>query len=284
VDIVARIMALRQYYHREVCAHALFMKAGGKPSIADVSSKTSVALARSILDQLGYPVSPREIPGQTAGNRFEEITKDFLRSAFGLLHHLRPGDWRFSVAGNIAEFDQYQHIAELSDIVKTNEQLRTVLGDYVIKPDIIVARTPVSDEDLNKNDLVVEEGSIPHFAPLRASNKSSPLPILHASISCKLTIRSDRSQNARTEALNLIRNRKGHTPHIVAITAEPMPGRIASLAMGTGDIDCVYHFALHELINAMNSLNNEPLSEVLHMMIDGRRLRDISDLPFDLVD
>ncbi|MBO9364254.1 MAG: restriction endonuclease, partial [Roseiflexus sp.] len=64
--------------------------------------------------------------------------------------------------------------------------------------------------------------------------------MLHASISRKWTIRSDRSQNIRTEAMNLIRNRKGHTPHIVAVTAEPLPTRIASLALGTGDLDCVY--------------------------------------------
>ncbi|MBN1975836.1 MAG: restriction endonuclease, partial [Anaerolineae bacterium] len=33
-------------------------------------------------------------------------------------------------------------------------------------------------------------------------------------MSCKWTIRSDRGQNPRTEVLNLIRNRKGHLPHI----------------------------------------------------------------------
>lgn len=48
---------------------------------------------------------------------------------------------------------------------------------------------------------------------------------------------------------NLIRNRKGNLPHIVVVTGEPMPARIASLALGTGDIDCVYHFALYELVD-----------------------------------
>jgi hypothetical protein len=106
--------------------------------------------------------------------------------------------------------------------------------------------------------------------------------ILHASISCKWTIRSDRSQNTRTEALNLIRNRKGHLPHIVAVTAEPLPTRIAALALGTGDMDCVYHFALNELQEAIKSIKNEDQMDMLKIMIDGRRLRDISDLPFDL--
>ncbi len=78
------------------------------------------------------------------------------------------------------------------------------------------------------------------------------------------------------------RNRKGRTPHIAVITGEPMPTRIASLAMGTGDIDCVYHFALHELVEAVKEVGSEAATETLEMLIDGRRLRDIADLPFDL--
>jgi hypothetical protein len=81
----------------------------------------------------------------------------------------------------------------------------------------------------------------------------------------------------------LIRNRKGHTPHIMIVTAEPYPQRIASLAMGTGDIDCVYHFALQELQTAAEKLDNEAVSDILDTLIKGKRLRDISDLPFDLV-
>lgn len=87
------------------------------------------------------------------------------------------------------------------------------------------------------------------MADLRKKNGGKP--ILHASISAKWTMRSDRAQNSRTEALNLIRNRKGRLPHIVVVTGEPLPSRLASLAFGTGDIDCVYHFALYELIDAV---------------------------------
>lgn len=118
--------------------------------------------------------------------------------------------------------------------------------------------------------------------PLRKSNYKDPYPILHASISCKWTIRSDRAQNTRTEALNLIRNRKGPLPHVVAVTAEPLPTRIAALALGTGDLDCVYHFALPELKKTIEQIDNQDQLDMLNTMIDGRRLRDISDLPFDL--
>ena len=67
------------------------------------------------------------------------------------------------------------------------------------------------------------------------------------------------------------------------ITAEPTPGRIASLALGTGDIDCVYHFALYELRNALVIQGREEVLELLDTMVEGKRLRDISDLPLDLV-
>ena len=105
---------------------------------------------------------------------------------------------------------------------------------------------------------------------------------MHAVISCKWTLRSDRAQNARSEALNIIRNRKGRTPHIVVVTGEPTPSRLASLALGTGDIDTIYHFALYELISAINNSGNSEAQNILETLISGERLRDISDLPFDM--
>ena len=61
-----------------------------------------------------------------------------------------------------------------------------------------------------------------------------------------------------------------------------MPARLASLAMGTGDIDCVYHFALYELIEAVKDTQAEDSIELLNILIQGKRLKDISDLPLDL--
>jgi NgoMIV restriction enzyme len=66
------------------------------------------------------------------------------------------------------------------------------------------------------------------------------------------------------------------------VTAEPLPSRIASVALGTGDVDCVYHMALHELGESVKEISDETLSEMYNLMVDGKRLRDISDLPFDL--
>ncbi len=273
------IVSLRQKYHQDVCRQVLYWKSGNKPSIADVSSHLSAELSRGIIERIGKPLGDSDLKGQTAGKNFESLTKRFLESAFQVLAHLRPGNWQISVQGNIA---QYAHLAEVADLVRSHKQLHAALGDYVAKPDIVVGRIPVSDNEINTRQTVVKPDCLPFLTPFRAENTATILPILHASISCKLTLRSDRSQNARIEGLNLIRNRKGHTPHIAMVTAEPMPTRISSLALGTGDIDCVYHFALNELLETAAAVQNEAVIELLAIMVEGNRLRDIADLPFDL--
>jgi hypothetical protein len=62
-----------------------------------------------------------------------------------------------------------------------------------------------------------------------------------------------------------------------------MPTRIASIALGTGDLDCTYHGALYELVAAVEGTGNEDQNDMLKTLVEGKRLRDISDLPFDLV-
>ena len=105
---------------------------------------------------------------------------------------------------------------------------------------------------------------------------------MHAVVSCKWTLRSDRAQNARSEALNLIRNRKGRTPHIVVVTGEPAPSRLASLALGTGDIDTMYHVRPARAGGGHPRLGQRRGTKTLDNLIDGQRLRDIADLPLDL--
>jgi len=58
--------------------------------------------------------------------------------------------------------------------------------------------------------------------------------------------------------------------------------RLSSLALGTGDRDCVYHFALPKLQQAVAAEGNEDSQESLKILVEGKRFRDISDLPLDL--
>lgn len=265
---------LRRAYHERIVSDVLRLGDSDIPNNADRGSKASVSISKGIVEQIGGGVTKGPIPGQTAGGQFEAATKDFLLNAFNALHHLRPGDWEFSLGGNIGDYQQYRHLHDIRRAIEHNQELRVVFGDYIVKPDIVVCRQPVEDAEINRKVRLLGDDGLAKLTPLRSAN--SPVPILHASVSCKWTIRSDRSQNARTEGLNLIRNRKGPTPHVVVVVGEPLPARIASIAFGTGDIDCVYHFALPEMKASATG------SELLNVLEDGGRLRDVSDLPFDL--
>jgi len=274
------VQKLRNEYHKDICNLIIFVDSNGVPNNADKHSKLSVTLAQGIVSQLQFSMSDKKPSGQTSGKLFEKVTKKYLNRAFRKLSHLRPGKWNFSLTHQIDHFEQYEHLADLSETLRKHKELRATLGDYLISPDITIGRVPVTDNEINLTERLVAEDNIANFTPLRAVNSQKAL--LHASISCKWTIRSDRAQNVRTEGLNLIRNRKGNTPHIVIVTAEPYPQRISSLALGTGDIDCVYHFALPELQIAAAEQGNPAVLDMLDILISGKRLRDISDLPFDL--
>ena len=228
------------------------------------------------------------MPAQSAGKIFEELVCSFLSETFPMLQHLRPGKWHVFNLGNnnsvkTSAFAQYEHLAHLAKVLNTDRELATMLGnDYMVAPDIVVSRELCSDSEINKRIECIND-QICLKTDIRKSNGGQPL--MHASVSAKWTMRSDRAQNSRTEALNLIRNRKGHLPHIVVVTGEPLPSRLASLALGTGDIDCVYHFALYELLDAVReygSAGREDIVEQLESLVEGKRLKDISDLPLDL--
>ena len=273
--------AARSQYHAELFASVLTVSDLGVASNADNSSKLSRSIALSIVEQLGTARRIAKLAGQTAGKDFETVCAAFVETTFLHLSHLRGGRFSIRKGGGIAQFDQYEHLAALELIARQNREIATALGsDYLIKPDIVIATHPVDDARINAADLIVDD-DIARLTPFRSAN--NPRPTLHASISCKWTLRSDRAQNARSEGLNLVRNRKGRLPHIAVITAEPMPSRIASLALGTGDIDCVYHFALPELVRAVDQHGNDDSRESLATMVEGRRLRDVADLPLDLL-
>ena len=277
---VAWLTKARREFHATLLGGILTKSAAGVPSNADKASKPSREIASSILDQLGPATTAPKLPGQTAGADFEGVCASFVRVCFERMQHLRPGTFTVTKGGGIAMFDQYAHLDDLEAIAKANREIATAIGsDYLIKPDIVVTRAPEADQVINAKGVLVDTDTA-RLSSLRAVNQ--PLEILHASISCKWTLRSDRAQNARSEGLNLVRNRKGRLPHIAVITGEPTPGRVASLALGTGDIDCVYHFALYELRIALVDQGRDETLELLDTMVEGKRLRDISDLPLDL--
>lgn len=287
MDNVVLLQARRNYHKALIEKRVLTITTDGIASNADSNNAPSRAIAKTIAEKLGAEIGAK-VKGQTSGTLFEQITMQFVAETFPKLQHLRPGMWTVLNLGNqnavkTSDFAQYEHLAYLSQLVNENRQLSTMLGnDYMVAPDVVVYRSLYEDEEINQGNIYIDD-DICKMADLRKKNGGKP--ILHASISAKWTMRSDRAQNSRTEALNLIRNRKGHLPHIVVVTGEPLPSRLASLALGTGDLDCVYHFALYELLDAVHEYGRrgrEDIIETLENLVEGKRLKDISDLPLDL--
>ena len=271
------LSAARRRFYNFLTEHGCLVTDTGIPSVADGSSEPSRLIAGQLFDRLGIISTGKRLPGQRVGALFEEACAQFLSDTFLRLNSVRPGRWEISRKREITEFEQYEHLSTLANLAADNIDLASAMvSDYLVKPDVVIARRPISEVDIDS----FADARLGLRTPLRAINHARPL--LHASISCKWTIRSDRSQNTRSEALSLVRNRKGPLPHIVAITAEPLPQRIASIALGTGDMDCVYHIGLQELDEAVTAIGNEASKKSLATLVSGKLLRDITDLPLDL--
>lgn len=275
---------------------------------ADGHSDVSVLLSDGVATRAGVPHQLRSGQGSTSGNAFERATCAFIEAALDLFSHLAtrrlivtPPEKHFPTPGPkgkprllpkriIGSYAQFEHLVEIERLVTDSPDLQAALGgDYQVKPDIFVLFEPFTDAELNANGAGLGGGGAGSRSFSRQANRPKSKPILHASISCKWTMRRDRAQNIRLEALNMVRNRKGRLPHVTAVTMECDPGILGSLSLGTGDIDCVYHGALTELLETADDAAIKhggswiSTRDHLNRMVDGSRLRDIADLPLDLL-
>ncbi|OBK27441.1 restriction endonuclease [Mycobacterium asiaticum] len=202
--------------------------AGFVPNTADGNNAASVALSSAILDELNIKREVASgVKNPQSGRPLELAVAATLKSDLPALDSSRR--WVVNEASRpITEFLQYGHLKKVDQLVKENAELRTTLGmDYIIKPDVVVG--------------------------LPSRHPDEPL-FLHAAISCKWTIRSDRVQNIRHENNQMIRHRRERLPHLVTVTAEPLPSRLAAIARGTGEVDAVYHIAFGALDDAVVNL------------------------------
>ena len=285
----------RRVFHRALLDERVLVThpSTGVPSNADKDSGTSVRYARAVAEGIGAVEAAPRAPGQSVSRNFERAVAAYLQGVFPAFGALRPGEWMVRRLGDRNEyggiedaseiFEQYEHLVSLREAIESDRSLRGLLGyeAEILAPDVVVARAPIPDAELNEFTRLVDPlGPLAAASPLRAAVQ--PKHLLHAVVACKWTLRSDRAQQVRSEAQHLMRNRRGRAPHLVLVTGEPMPSRIAAVALGTGDLDCVYHFALHELMDAIDPHADPAGAELLHTMVQGRRLRDISDLPLDL--
>jgi hypothetical protein len=215
------------------------------PNFADVDSPESVRIAAGVLDHLAVNRDTASDVPKDPGGPLEQAVCDHL--GWFLQRHDPERGWRIERGAVITQFDQYAHLSELDRLVRGNPELRVTVGtDYLIKPDVTVslARVPTA----------------------------SGLPPLHAAVSCKWTIRSDRVQNIRHECLQMIRHRRGRQPHLVTVTAEPLPSRLASIARGTGEVDAVYHIAFDAMAASVAGNANTEQADAWYEVTGQRRV------------
>ena len=171
--------------------------------------------------------------------------------------------WLVTRTGTVANYAQFMHLNDLQALLEHTPVLRaTFAGDYQVKTDVYVG---------------VENAAHP-----------DERPFLHAAISSKWTIRSDRVQNVRHEFATLVRNRRGRCPHLILVTAEPLPTRLLSIARGTGEIDAVYHLLYDELDMAVSVLCGDrglypDQRTAWHEMVKQKRLKPYASLVNDLI-
>ena len=220
------------------------------PNCADGDSAESLRIAAGMLDQLGIPRVPSDVPSDPGGP-LEEMIRADLHERLPQLH--RDRHWEVRRGQIVTSFAQYSHLNAVDRLVLANPELRITIGcDYLIKPDVTVA-----------------------IANLQALGAD---PFLHAAISCKWTIRSDRVQNIRHECNQMIRHRRGRQPHLVTVTAEPLPTRLASIARGTGEVDAVYHVAFDALSASVAENANKDQADAWRECVEQRRLLSYADL------
>ncbi|UGT63780.1 NgoMIV family type II restriction endonuclease [Nocardia asteroides] len=225
------------------------------PNSADVDNGTSLRIAALVLDHLGQqnPNRTGKSDPPPPGNPGQLLEVQVAADAANELPRLSPlRAWEVRRGARIIEYAQYRHLDELNKVIAKDPNLRVTLGtDYLIKPDVLVG--------------------------LRAGPESVDLR-LHAAISCKWTIRSDRVQNIRHENSIMIRHRRGRLPHLVTVTAEPLPTRLASIARGTGEVDATYHIAYREMEAAVAEAGTSEQKDAWAEITGQGRVLDYSSL------
>jgi hypothetical protein len=245
------------------------------PNLADVGSRASMHLAGYAYETLDVPKDQLrtksledEQQSEASGTALERAIEKDLSAALPSQDRSISLDgnartWLVTRAGTVADYSQFTHLNHLQEILLANPTLRaTFAGDYQVKTDVYVG--------------------------VENSADSSEPPFLHAAISSKWTIRSDRVQNVRHEFATLVKNRRGRCPHLVLVTAEPLPTRLLSIARGTGEVDTVYHLLHDEIDMAVSVLCGDrglyaDQQAAWREMVDQKRLRPYSALVDDLI-
>lgn len=234
-------------------------------NVADSGSAESIAIAEAMFTAAGVrsPTTPT-----VSDSEFERMVRTNLQVELAA-----AGSSMVVGQGSIRRYNQYLHLERLDQIIKADATgtLSAEIGrDYMISADVIVHRDPVPVPSLSASVLSAIHARWPSSNPPILDQFLAPF--LHAAISLKWTIRSDRVQNIRHEAVIMSRARRSRQPHIVVVTLEPLPSRLASIARGTGEVDAVYHVCFEELWDATMNVGGAGQQAVLEELVSQGRL------------
>jgi len=263
----------------------------GNPNTSDNNDRQSKDIGHALFRILDVPEG--QVGPTDAGAALEEAVRGHLAS-------IRP-DLEIQRSRPAFHFEQYAHMSVFPTFRRSHSAAETSLARLLAAidrvGDVNVHATLASEleqarANLRLQDALVVEliSHMPEEALLKvdvtvAETRPLGLPIVHAAISSKWSLRTDRAQDCVSQGAKLVAQRRGRMPHFAVVTIEPRPAMLKILGDGSGSIDCVYHLNLPALTLAWESLAaNQKHPETwspyrsFRRLVDQRRLRDYDDL------
>lgn len=244
------------------------------PSNADGENATSAAITQTIYDQIqSKSAAVGRLTGRAADAKFGRIARRFIDEAFGRSEAPRFDDWDHSTETR-AIFDSDLRWADLARLAAREPDVAVLLcSGYMAAAEALARRDPKSGEHIADGQRIVDETVAPRSGlRKRSSDRTLQTRILYRWTLSRGLLRAPLQGG----------NARGRAPHIAVVTGEPLPSRLAALALGSDDTDCVYHIALPELVAGVKKLSADDLVDLVKVMIGRKRLKDIADLPGDL--
>ncbi|WP_346777476.1 NgoMIV family type II restriction endonuclease [Rhodococcus sp. HNM0563] len=266
----------------ELCG---YRPTNGNPSTSDNNDKGSIELGHALFEALGVP---KGTPGvEDIGSAMEQKVADHLSK-------VRP-DLVVAQSRSAIEFEQYKHLNVFKTFTKNYKgpagELDKILAELPESPELKPVRTRLlkaktaSERD---HELVTQlQEMMPEESFLKidvALAPPEPADRLLVALSSKWSLRTDRAQDCVSQGSKLVSLRRGHMPHYAVVTMEPRPAMLKYLAYGSGAVDCVYHLALPELLEATDAIDRKrgpkgwSPRKVLLRMVAQRRVRPYEDL------
>lgn len=270
-------------------------RANGNPNTSDNNDALSIEWGRALFERLG--VSPDAEAPELVGNLMEAAIAENLRDI--------RGDLQIEQSRPAADFEQYEHLRVFQDFksryqgshaaLRQVEELSSDLPDSVaairLARAIEMARRQAErdDELVSRLSSTMPEESLLRIDVTVAERGSSgpSSPFLHAALSSKWSLRTDRAQDCVSQGSKLVAQRRGRMPHYAVVTMEPRPAMLRLIAYGSGSVDCVYHLALPQLLAAADVVASverrsrrgswSPRVTLLRM-VEQRRVRDYDEL------